>query len=377
MNKDYKFNDIISVVKRENNSKRSFLFLNKLQSKYVPSDPRDTIRLFKTLGYNLAKKYKEEKILIVAFAETATAIGAYVAECFPGEVYYLHTTRENLNREDLLCDFQEEHSHATSHYIYSKNPKYIKECERIIFVDDELTTGKTICNFIDALLKEGKVNKKAKFVAASLINCMEDERIELLKSKGIGLEYLYREKRNWSNITWQGEKIKDLDIESKAYNYEYIEVKGKIEIREGAFIEDYKRACNSLINILNSEYSFQDDEKNVLVLGTEECMYPAIEFAKTLKDKYKNKNIKSYAMSRSPIVPINNEGYPLFNRSKVKSFYDDKRKVFIYNIEKYDRVFIITDSHNLSEEAKNETVSALKYYGNNKIVLVRWVKDEV
>ena len=59
----------------------------------------------------LSQAYRNERLLIIGFAETATAIGAAVAVEL-GQ-YYIQTTRENVEGVDDYVYFTEAHSHAT------------------------------------------------------------------------------------------------------------------------------------------------------------------------------------------------------------------------------------------------------------------------
>ena len=79
-------------AKRENNKKRSYLVVNPLQGKHVPVSPTAAFDMFGALADILKQAYREEKLLLIGFAETATAVGAYIA----GELnaLYMQTTRE-------------------------------------------------------------------------------------------------------------------------------------------------------------------------------------------------------------------------------------------------------------------------------------------
>ena len=142
----YKENDLVSVAKRENNKKRNYLVVNKLQGKHIPVDPKKTLKLFKELADEIKDEYKNEKLLVIGFAETATAIGSAVAAEL--EVSYTQTTREQIEKVEFLY-FSEEHSHATEQKLVKTDiAAVIDTTDRIIFVEDEVTTGNTILNII-------------------------------------------------------------------------------------------------------------------------------------------------------------------------------------------------------------------------------------
>jgi hypothetical protein len=88
----YTEEDLVGIAQRENNNKRKYLVVNKLQGKHVPVVPSEAMKLFDSFAGIVYHTYQWEKLLLVGFAETATAIGAALAtkmDCF-----YIQTTRE-------------------------------------------------------------------------------------------------------------------------------------------------------------------------------------------------------------------------------------------------------------------------------------------
>lgn len=65
-----------------------------------------------------------EETLFIGFAETATALGHAVFNAFHSNAMYIHTTREVLPDFEPFITFEEEHSHATSHRIYTEEPEF-------------------------------------------------------------------------------------------------------------------------------------------------------------------------------------------------------------------------------------------------------------
>ena len=74
--KQYDIEDLVKVAKRDNNIIRPYLYVNPIQGKHIPCNPKDTIDLMKYMAGIIDSRYVGEKILVVGFAETATAIGA-------------------------------------------------------------------------------------------------------------------------------------------------------------------------------------------------------------------------------------------------------------------------------------------------------------
>lgn len=98
----YTADNILRIAKRFNNQKRTYLLVNPLQAKHIPVSPKASLGMMKALGDMLANKYPDTK-LVIGFAETATAIGAVVAESFSSKCVYIHTTRENVSRFEFAC----------------------------------------------------------------------------------------------------------------------------------------------------------------------------------------------------------------------------------------------------------------------------------
>ena len=106
----YTEQDLIKIAKRENNKKRPYLIVNKLQAKHIPTAPSQAIKMFDALAERLEQQYAGERLLLVGFAETATAIGARLAVRL--HAYYIQTTREQIPGVSYLY-ITEAHSHAT------------------------------------------------------------------------------------------------------------------------------------------------------------------------------------------------------------------------------------------------------------------------
>ena len=109
--------------------------------------------MFHELAEILKNSYPKERLLLVGFAETATAIGAEVAAELGSR--YIQTTREVIEDAEYIF-FSEEHSHATQQKLVKNDHGIIiHKVDRIIFIEDEVTTGKTIRNMIEVLSKTG------------------------------------------------------------------------------------------------------------------------------------------------------------------------------------------------------------------------------
>ena len=358
------------LAKRFNNTKRSYLLVNPLQAKHIPVSPTVSLEMMTALGKKLAEKYPETR-LIIGFAETATAIGAAVSEQFP-HCTYMHTTREEIPSSKNWVYFSEEHSHATEQKLCADNlARLIKNTPSIILIDDELSTGKTLINIVNILQKTFPDTADKQIIAASIINRISPENHRRLADFGIKTEYLV--KLPDEDLSAAVEKF-DISEAEKApeapADFEKIITSRKlINTRLGTDITEYsencKRVSEEILDILEIS-----PNSSVLVLGTEECMYPALVFGRELEQRNPGVTVKCHATTRSPIGIGTDPDYPIRSGNKLSSFYDSSRKTYIYNLEKYDYAVIITDSPNVSPTACNNLCGLLSNRGCKKIYVI-------
>ena len=150
----YTEQELVRIARRENNNRRKYLVVNRLQGKHIPVKPCEALATIRALADTVRGVYGREKILVIGFAETATAIGAAVAVELGAD--YMQTTREELPGVGYLY-FSEEHSHATEQKLVRDDLDGAADAlDRILFVEDEVTTGKTILNIIGIVWEENQ-----------------------------------------------------------------------------------------------------------------------------------------------------------------------------------------------------------------------------
>lgn len=363
--------DIVGIAKRENNNKRKYLVVNRLQGKHVPVKPSYALHMFDELAEILKEEYKKEKLLLIGFAETATAIGASVATSIGCQ--YMQTTREIIDGVQYLY-FSESHSHATEQKLVKDDvDKIIDDIDRIVFVEDEVTTGNTIMKII-AILNDVYGNDKVKFSVASILNGMNSEAREEYRSHNTNLHYLVK-----TDHSKYEEIALDYPVDGACFAYK--EDQNKLDYEEYIF-QDYLNArrrissglyldaCKKLWNHINATCVDAAAEK-VLVLGTEEFMYPAMFVAKQLETLHRE--VKYHATTRSPITVSNEPDYPLHTRYELRSLYEKERITYIYDLAQYDICYIITDAKKSDDNSGlNSLIHAVNLAGTCKIKLIRW-----
>lgn len=359
----------VELAKRENNNKRGFLIVNPYLGKHVAMNPANIFKMFDEVADLVPNNIVPEKTLVIGFAETATALGIHYA--VKNHTYFVQTTREKVPFfSDGQLYFSEEHSHATEQYI-AKNGinRIINEIDRIIFIDDEITTGNTVLNAIRAIEKE--YNKKFQYDVVSVLNSMNDEHRHIYSENNIGVHFLeYINNSDYEEIAKSlksdGEyhdcSKSDKEYDVAIYETSAVSYDTRMLIYGKEYINDRTAITKELVQ------QFPTDSKNILVLGTEEFMYQGLLFAKALQDKY-NANVKFHATTRSPISVSKDTSYPLHNQYKLKSLYDNNRTTYIYDIEQYDEVFIVTESGYLNKSGLNTLVNALNQKNINVITI--------
>ncbi len=184
----YTETSLVRVARRENNNKRKYLVVNRLQGKHIPVKPCEALAMFRALADVVKGRFGREKLLVIGFAETATAVGAAVAAELGAD--YMQTTREQIFGVEYLY-FSEEHSHATEQKLVKDDiDRVIDAVERIVFVEDEVTTGKTILNGINILKK--RYPQKIKFGVVSILNGMDQTALDTYRGQDIALFWLVK-----------------------------------------------------------------------------------------------------------------------------------------------------------------------------------------
>ncbi|MBR2773764.1 MAG: phosphoribosyltransferase domain-containing protein [Selenomonadaceae bacterium] len=355
----YTSENVLRVAKRFNNKKRNYLLVNPLQGKHLPIKPSLALEMMNELGKMVAKNYSEAR-LVIGFAETATAIGAIVAKNISDDCFYIQTTRENFQGE--FVEFLEEHSHAPEQKLYAENlSKLINQTSEIIFVDDELSTGKTLLNVVRQLKNKFPALNNKKICAASIINRLSEENIAKLASENISCVYLVKLNQNFDveNIFVEPAQIIEpinKIIPSYKINIASDPIRG---VKIGNYFSQCEICGDFLLNLkLSGE---------ILILGTEEFMLPAIIAGRKLE--INNFNVLTHSTTRSPIGISKNRNYPIQEGFKLRSFYDSTRTTYIYNLKRYDTAIIMTNSENFSI-GLSDLIAALNFHGVNTIFLV-------
>lgn len=366
-------NDYLDLAIR-NNNKRRFLFISKVLGKHLPCNAVD----MDNLGKSIVKAYEKQmdylkNPLVISFAETGTALGHSVFNYINTECEFIHTTREIIEGKKTL-DFLEEHSHATNHNLYYEDLSSLKTGEEVILVDDEVTTGNTCINLIK---KINELFPKKRYTICSILNWMNkaafDKFVELQEELNIEIQFVYLFSGNFEFICDE-EKVKKIIEKKEAQNTVLERVNRDLKINYIHLdMNEYENASkylkytgrfginkNDQIDLLNNikreskKLKISKDEK-CLFLGTEEFMYIPMQFAKQFGE-----NVYYHSTTRSPIVDLNQDMYPIKSKFCHHSLYNENIKNYMYNVDKYnyEKCFLFSEL-NHKEERFEEIINII------------------
>lgn len=367
--------DLVRIAKRENNNKRAYLVVNPCQGKHVPVMPHTAMEMFWELGKKVEAAYSGERLLLIGFAETATAIGAAIACQIHSS--YMQTTREPVPGADYLF-FSEEHSHATEQKIVREDfEQIIGSIQRIVFVEDEITTGNTIMNIITLLKKT--YGERVLFSTASLLNGMDRAHEQIYRDKGIEMLCLLRTSHeDYETAAEQAEgdgryvNPAASKVQTLPGTFREIHCCGYVNARRLVPKDEYGPACAHLWQQVQEQTEFESCER-ILVLGTEEFMYPALYVAYKIEEL--GKQVRFHATTRSPIVVSMEPEYPLHTRYSLSSLYDSGRTTYLYDLQQYDKALVITDAVHGGRKGMEQIADGLIQNGTTDITYITW-KDE-
>lgn len=320
----------------------------------------------------LEKQYPlKEKTLFIGFAETATGIAQAVFNCF-SNAGYIHTTREQL--KEILPEFvfNEEHSHATEHMLYVMDKSFLKNYERIVLVDDELTTGNTAKNLINNL----PGNKFGILTILDWRNIAQEESLNNIESKSVIVSSLI--KGTLDNVIEYDASTIDKQIEfcsSDKADYQELYINDHIKCenlimsngRFGITSTDQLR-INSILKQTSTLLFKRRKLGNLLCLGTEEFIYIPCILSSMLGG-----GVYFHSTTRSPIISYDNEEYCIKNKISFVSPYDEKRNNYVYNIPKgfYKQVFVFLEKP-ISDESKFRFMGMFREMGIEEVLFIYW-----
>lgn len=375
----YTSQNTLRIAKRFQNLKRPYLLVNPLQAKHIPVQPLAALDMMGALGDLLARKYPRAK-LVIGFAETATAIGAAVAGRIAPDCVYIHTTREAFPPAAHWIEFLEEHSHAVEQKLSGDGlTEWLSRTDSVILVDDEISTGKTLMNMVRELKEQYPALSEKKIVAASVLNRVSPENEMRMEQEGIQSEWLVKlPEEDYASRVENLEIHEAGGVSPRALSFHHTELPcGMLrDPRLGLPVSDYAGSCADLAEAFIPQMMHEiKPGSRILVLGTEECMYPALVLGATLERMGNDYCVRCHATTRSPIGICAEAEYPIFSGSKIPSFYEKNRTTYIYDADTYDAMIVVSDTPVKGTEALCNLMAAFPLREDARVFYVQGGQD--
>lgn len=346
-NRDANCSAFFEMAVRKNNTKRKFLFVSKLLGKHIPIEPAILFNSCRQLVDNYAQTNKllknnshkivcTSKTLIIGFAETATAMGHSVFNCFAGDCFFVHTTRHKVNHYQFAFEFKEEHCHATEQLFFLQNENWIRDAKEIIIVDDEITTGKTIRNIIDQIDRYYPQKKYSIITFLDWRNKEDRQAFNLFSAKkNSTISFFSFMQGHIKNVKITNNTIDETKLKQPRY---YNPVKENWQFHYCNSLHPQFLTAGAGINICQQKEIIQLS-KNIAqrllphmrgnkraVVGTGEFMYIPMLIA-----SYLNGHNYCNATTRSPIIANNKNSYGIKKAIRFICPYDTDRVEYLYN----------------------------------------------
>lgn len=343
--------DLVGLGLRRN-PRRSHLLVSQVLGKHVPIDPRRVLAAGHALGDLVFARIGGAAAVVLGYAETATALGHFVADAL-GDAVYLHSTRRRVDGISPVGGFAEEHSHAAEHLLLPADPSLLLDDRPLILVDDELSTGTTALNTIDELHRR---HPRPRYLIATLVDLRtsaDRERMTAIAAaRGIDIEVV---------SVAQGQLAFPTDLGARASKLAECLAVAPLKPSSPASVTRIAmpwprglpesgrhgftpadRAC--LDDTLPMLIAAVPPIERLLVLGTEELMYVPARLAVTLADRGDG-SVLFASTTRSPVFAIDEPGYPIRDLLAFAAHDGGTGARYAYNLcgQRADAVLLVVD----------------------------------
>jgi len=352
-------------IGQRKNPKRPFLFVSKVLGKHVPVKPEVMNNSYDDLATQVLEVLTDDKVTCIGMAETAVGLAAGVhnkLRLSGVDSLYISSTRYPDANYDVFCEFKEDHSHATSHFLHypAKNElkKHLIETETLVLIDDESSTGNTFMNLIKSLVDSGLSGVK-RVITVSLTDWSDSALEDLMKknSKTKNLElksvslvsgkYTLNEiKLLEEDLERHAEKIKKNEVVADLRHSDLPFNECRLGMKDSSYLVD-----KSLLKAVSGR---------ILVLGTGEYTWQPYLVAKELEDN--GFDVLFSTTTRSPAYVFGE----LKTKCELKDNYGEGVDMFSYNLnpDDYDCVLICSETKNSMFDQ-----SFVEIFKNSKVLL--------
>ncbi|MEU9020639.1 phosphoribosyltransferase family protein [Actinomadura sp. NPDC048394] len=383
------------------NPRRAHLLVSAVLGKHVPTDPRLVYGSGLLLGELVRARLRDEvtsvpsgsfkdalagvpgaaaalrdalreprpavDAVVLGYAETATALGHSVADALGG-AYYLHSTRRPVRGFATYGGFEEEHSHATSHLLLPSDPAALDRDVPVVLVDDELSTGQTVLNTIEAL---HALRPRRHYVLAALVDLRGESdrarvdelaarlgtRIDAVSLAGGRVELPTGVLEKGTQIVSELSAASASEVEDGAFGVARVRLDWPRGVPDGGrhgFLPEHRTALEKDLPRMADAVAAElgDGASRVLVLGFEELMYAPLRLAEALADASPGLDVRYSTTTRSPVLAVDDPGYAIRTRLAFPA-HDDPAdgpgERYAYNVAPaagrppFDRIVFVVD----------------------------------
>ncbi|PHM44984.1 adenine/guanine phosphoribosyltransferase [Xenorhabdus mauleonii] len=322
-------------VAERRNPKRAFLFVSKVLGRHIPVSPATMRAVYQQLSERFPTNLSGP-VLYIGMAETAVGLAAGVFQETKDKVdapVFLTSTRHPVDG-DLLCEFKENHSHATDHLIYwpAEEPlrQRVMEARTLVLIDDEATTGNTFLNLLEALRNSG-LKYIEKIVTVTLTDWSGDS---VVKRSPLPVSAVSLVEGNWR---WEA------DISSLAPVMPDVNVTARGEVNIIGRQNWGRLGLDEIQCDIGTEIQAKAGEK-VLVLGSSEFVWQPFLLAERLERE--GASVMFGSTTRSPISC----GHAIQSVMAFTDNYGLGIPNFLYNVahQKFDRILLCLETPGMS-----------------------------
>lgn len=382
------------------NPRRAHLIVSKILGKHIPVPPHAILEggyrlgdaVVATLGGPL-----DESALVVGYCETATGLGHAVAEHLGAT--YLHTTRKQHPLIPVEARFEEEHSHAVAHLIQPDHGISLHGSGPLVLVDDELSTGKTVLNTIEALHAQFP---RPAYVVATLLDARTPAGRETFEAHVATMGVTVKVASVLSAYLTVPDDVLDRAEAARAVlpaaapgptlpaGTEPARVRVydslwpedvPVTARHGMTAADTARMRNAATHAALAVLPNLTVNGSILVLGTEELLHMPTHLAAALADHLPEASVVNQSTTQSPVCAANDPGYAIRRTVTFTCPDHPHRKSLVHNLFdptvepeagewanlRHTDIVIVVDA---PEQACADMVNALRRFAVNGIHLV-------
>lgn len=285
-------------------------------------------------------------VIVLGFCETATALGHVVADAFRN-ARYVHTTRRPDPDRATYAGFDEEHSHAVGHLLQPYDGLFSVDWP-VVLVDDELTTGTTALNTIDALQQ---VTPRRQYVIATLLDLRDDTALAAFEARAAAVDATITVVSLLSgSLTFPptalttGAKFAQTATQTPATRVPQStaaitarpmlwQPQAPTGARHGFTVSDRILFEVNLQTIADDVATDLSPDPRVLVLGTEELMYLPVRLAHRLELTLQRPGcVLVQSTTRSPVTAHDADGYAIRRTLTFPAPDDPDRDSWLHNV---------------------------------------------